>query len=160
MSLAALLRSLQDAQQRGPFTRDPSAPNFENWHPSAAVPEGETVTDATFGSYRPDRSRLTARALTEPAVVRYTDTTILVSPETTPKPFDPTTRALDALRRRAGLEPMAVPRHLVTETESELRLPEQYGGGVIRKRPDVPLNTPSQATAAEQLANLRALFRR
>jgi hypothetical protein len=159
VSLQALLRSLADAESRGPFSRDINAPTFEAWHPSVPVPEGQAVTGAVFGSYRPGRGRISARALTEPAVLRYTDQAILISPEVTPKPFDPVTRAADLLRRRAGLQPMAVPRELVTETPTEVRLPASHGGGVIRKRPDVPLNTPSQGSAQDQIKALRALFR-
>lgn len=51
MSVWPLFRSVAEARARGPYTRDPLVPSYEPTHNTVPLRPGESLVDATYGTY-------------------------------------------------------------------------------------------------------------
>lgn len=87
--------------------------------------------------------------------MRYIDQTLHVDTGVTLRPFDPISRGLDGIRRRTAPEPQVAKLLEVRKTNDTIFMPD---GGVIRKRPTVPLVTPSERTPRQQVSDMWKLM--
>lgn len=156
MNVFSFLSSLGNQAAKGAYTNWPEDPNYFAHQNGTPLAPGEALVNAMQGVYRPSAGRLT----TEPVVVRETAQNLYIDTQNLPRPFDPLTRAVTSYRKHHGAQPLVVPRAQVTETPTSWVLPATLGGGMIEKRPDVPLGRPADMTAGEQIANLRRMFHR
>ena len=144
---------------RGPHSSEPTDPQYAKSYDVVAGSLDRPVDDLIQGSYHPVRGQARVGV---PANARISGDTVFFDRMVLPEPAIEALKPLSWVVEHRSIEPTSVPLSDLSVTRDPhgrtVEIPEAYGGGVIRERPNAYRGRINDAPPAVQMEALQGWF--